>query len=151
MAIQGARAYGLVADTRWPLGASNINELPPLDVFQHSLADKLGEYYRIPAGQGCAALVRQALVHGYCPIFAMPVDEAYEQYDGSSTYPGVTGAELGGHMQCAAGFGPGYILAVNSWGRAWGANGRARLVDDWFDSGFVTDILVPTVLPKEVT
>jgi hypothetical protein len=75
----------------------------------------------------------------------MPVDQAYEDYDGIGIYPGVKGPELGSHYQCLIGYGPGYFLACNSWGPSWGTRGTAPIADNWFATGPVSDILVPHV------
>lgn len=148
-AIMGMMTYGLTTEARWPLSEENINDDPPEDVFRQSINTKVGGHYRIAPGTGCADAIKRALNSGYCPGFAMPVDQAYEDFAGG-IYQGLTGPELGGHMQCASGYGPGYIEVIGSWGRGWANLGFIRIADSFFDSGQVTDILVPTVVPGGV-
>lgn len=150
-ACMGMQQYGLTTEARWPLIETLIDTDPPEDVFQHAIDAQVGSYYRIAPGTGCADGIEMALRSGYLPAFAMPVDQAYEDYDGSGIYQGVTGAVLGGHMQCVVGFGPGYLLVCNSWNRTWGYKGLSRIARKWFDSGQVTDILVPTIVPGGVS
>jgi len=150
-AVLGMQQYGLVDERRWPLLEERVNDDPPEDVFQHALDARVNNYYRIAPGAGCAASIRRALLSGYVPAFAMPVDQVYENYDGEGIYAGIMGPILGGHMQCVVGFGSGYLLVCNSWSSSWGMKGLAPVTDGWFDSSNVTDILVPTVVPGGVT
>lgn len=148
VAIREAKARGMVASSRWPFVAANVNVPPPLGVFDLALAARLGESYRIPRLAGAAALARAALAAGHFPIFAMSVDQAYEDYDGRSVYGAPQGPSLGGHMQTAIGYrADGSILVANSWGKSWGRGGFGLISASFFDSAAVSDILVPTVVP----
>lgn len=150
-AIQGIQENGLVADERWPLSEENVNELPPLDVFRAALAALLSEYYRIASGVGASTLIRMALSKGFCPTFVMPVDDAYDRYDGRSVYRSRTGPSLGLHMQAIVGYIDDVLLVAGSWGGGFGLAGYARIANEFFDSGEATDILVPTVVPSRIT
>ena len=150
LAMVEAQTNGLVADARWPLRVDTVLDVPPLDVFENGLDAKLDAYYAIPSGPGAAALIRRALAAGCYPIFATPVDEAYERYVGG-IYVGCTGTALGGHMQCLVGYDAKTFMVANSWGPQWGAGGFARVSADWLESYAVTDILVPTTAPARVT
>jgi hypothetical protein len=143
---------GMVAEGDWPIvfeegERSNINDRPPLDIYQRALGYKVGSYYRIRAGYGAAGAVRLALRHGFVPVFAMPVDDAYLDWDGG-VYAGRDGKSLGGHMQSTCGYGDGFILVASSWGEEHGDGGVVQIADSYFDSGEVTDILVPTLVPR---
>ena len=151
IAMVEAQSNGLVADARWPLRVDTVLDVPPLDVFEHALEAKLDAYYRIPSGPGASQMIKLAIAMGCYPIFAMPVDEAYERYDGSGVYQGVTGPVLGGHMQCFAGYYADSFIVSNSWSDHWGIRGFARVSSAWLDSYAVTDILVPTTAPARVT
>ncbi len=150
--VRCASDKGLVADADWPIlfypdGSSNINERPPIDIYQKALAAKLGDYYRIPSGPGASLLIRAALVRGFCPIFKMPVDEAFMRWTSSAVYPGRSGAVRGYHMQAIAGFGDGTILVPGSWGPYWADGGVIAIDNDYVDSGECADIIVATVIP----
>lgn len=144
---------GVVAEADWPIvfardGSTNINVRPPIDIFQTALAFLVGAYYRIPSGPGAAALVDLALANGKMPIFAMPVDEAYEKLNTGAVYEGRAGKSLGGHMQCIAGRGDGFKRIVSSWGVSHGDNGIVKISNSYIDSGECTDIIVPTIVPR---
>jgi hypothetical protein len=146
----GMLDYGLVAEDRWPLTDANVNDAPPLDVFQHGLGAMIGGYYRIGSGPGCALLIRQALAKGFAPCFALQVDQAFEDYE-SGVYGAVNGSPLGGHYLCAVAYGDGWIRVCNSWGIGWGESGFVRIADEVFDSDFVSDVLTVTVVPLAVS
>lgn len=148
-AIIGMQDYGMVANSRWPLTALNVNDKPPLDVFQHAYPARLSAYYRI-VGASSALLVRTALARGFFPVFGMPVDEAYQAHDGRTTFTGLRGPMVGYHMQCVIGCGTDDLLVLNSWGRGWGDGGFIRIADAAFDT-LAFDVLVPTVAPAAVS
>ena len=148
-AIVGMTDYGLVAEERWPLTDANVNQPPPLDVFQHALDAMVTGYYRIAPGYGCAALIRQALAKGFTPCIALQVDKAFQDYTGG-VY-GAVGKSLGGHYICAVGYGDGWIRIANSWGSGWGEGGFVRIADEVIDSTAVSDVLTITIVPLKVT
>lgn len=150
-AIRCLVEQGMVPEADWPIifeegGRSNINDRPPLGIYQKALGYKVGGYYRIPGGYGAARAVRLALAHGFVPVFAMPVDEEYQNWDGG-IYTGRSGTSLGGHMQSTCGYGDGFIRVASSWGEEHGDDGIVLIADSYFESGEVTDIIVPTLVP----
>lgn len=152
LALGALLEKGMVAASRWPLiihadGTSNVNDLPPLDVFQDALAARLDSWYRIASGVGADELVRAALSRGYCPVFAMPVDSTYMWWKGGGIYEGRTGGVLGWHMQAVCGFGDGYVEVVSSWGPGHGDRGFVKIANAYFTSGECKDIIVPKVVP----
>jgi len=155
-AIRCLVEQGMVPESDWPIvfskdedgiEHSNINDRPPLGIYQKALGFKVGGYYRIPAGYGAARAVRLALAHGYVPVFAMPVDEEYQNWSGG-VYVGRSGVSLGGHMQSTCGYGDGHILVASSWGEEHGDDGIVMIADSYFESGECTDIIVPTIVPR---
>lgn len=154
-AIRCLVEMGMVADEDWPLRFwndadgehSNVNDRPPLGIYQKALGYKLGGYYRIRPGYGAASAVRLALAHDFVPVFAMPVDAEYQDW-GGGLYTGRSGISLGGHMQSTCGYREGSILVASSWGEEHGDGGIVEIADGYFDSGEVTDIIVPTIVPR---
>lgn len=149
-AIRNVVDNGLVSEDAWPLTEENVNVAPPLDIYKHALEARVTSYYRIARGHGCVTLIRRALSLGYCPIFAMPVDEAFEQWTGFRAYPGRTGPSLGGHMQCIAGWDSTSVYVISSWGFDHGENGIVRIENDYMESDDISDVIVPEVVPTQV-
>jgi hypothetical protein len=152
--IRGGAERGLVSEADWPIlfdesgRPLNINEPPPLDVYQSALAAKIGSYYRIAPGPGASLLCRVALARGFFPMFAMPVDDVYLDWSSDAVYPGRRHASEGGHMQALCGYGDGFLLIMTSWGETHGDHGVVKISSDYFDSGEATDIIVATVVPR---
>lgn len=150
LALRGATIYGLVTETRWPLVEANINAMPPLDVFVHGQLAKVVDYYRVPK-DGAAHAVKAALSRGYFPCFAMQIDEAFESLTTFDVYQGLTGPSLGGHYQCIVGYDDEAFIVAGSWGPEFGEGGFVRVAQSFINSGAVSDILVPTIVPKEIS
>ncbi len=153
--VNGATDYGMVAEERWPLTDQNVNVPPPLDVFQHGLDALLAGHYRVGSGPGAALLIKQALAKGFIPIFAMDVDQAYEELGPDDVYDGPKGPSLGGHMQAIVGYyvdalGRLIFIVAGSWSRAFARNGFAHVTAAFIERG-ASDILVPTIVPTKVT
>jgi hypothetical protein len=146
MAMRGLTEYGIVAQDRWPLDSVQVNEPPPLDVFQHGAGSLVTDYYRIASGLGASAMIRVALAKGYIPVLAVTVDQAFVDL-GSGVYDGPKGPSLGSHMMAVIGSGDGWLRLVNSWGTSWSDGGFGR-VSDLFIDRYARDVLVPTVVPS---
>lgn len=149
-AIEGAKEWGMVAESRWPFSVANVDVKPPLDVFQNGLDATLGQHYRIPSGWGAIDGIKRALVAGYIPGFAMTVDESYDRYDGSDVYRAPSGRVLGRHMQCVVGYDGDVFEVLNSWGVGWGRQGIARIAASIMASSDVSSIIVPTTVIGKV-
>lgn len=150
-AMIGIREYGITTEERWPIykradGSTNIDELPPFDVFHASSDALVTGHYRSDDGNIVGAL-KLALAQQFFPVFGMDVDEAFESYDGSDVYGGPSGNLLGKHMMCLCGYGDGHFLVQNSWGPLWGDGGFARIRQDVFATNAVFDRLVLTAVP----
>lgn len=148
-AIDGLQTFGMVSETRWPLTPTNVNDLPPLDVFQHGLGAMIANYYRIGGGD-VATLVRSALAKGFLPFFAMPVDNAFVKMNGAGPYNNLTGPALGSHAMCLVGYDADTFLIANSWSASWGAAGFARITSAGLNT-LARDVIVPTTSPLKVT
>lgn len=150
-ALHGMARFGLVAEERWPTTEGGIDERPPLDVFTHGLGSLLSGWYRIASGPGAAEGVRAALAAGHVPVFAMDVDEAYEDHDGADVVRALAGPVVGRHMQALVGYGPEGFTVAGSWGRAWGRGGYAVIAEELLESPACDGFIVPTLLPLQVT
>jgi hypothetical protein len=144
-AVDGMQTFGLVAESRWPLTADNVNEKPPLDVFRAGVGALLSGHYRISGD--VAVLARQALAKGFPVFFAMPVDKAFMQLEDADVYEG-GGEPLGSHAMCLVGYEPGAFIVANSWGPSWAVGGIGRISDACLSRAF--DLLVPTIIPEAV-
>ena len=71
--------------------------------------------------------IAQSLREGSPVLFGMLVDQAYNDFDGSSPYSGKAGPSLGGHAQLIVGYVGGNFIVLNSWGKSWGRSGMAML------------------------
>jgi hypothetical protein len=148
-AIDGMSTFGLVAESRWPLTAENVNEKPPLDVFRAGVGALLSGHYRIGGGD-IATLARSSLSKGFPVFFAMPVDGAFLTLHDGSVYDGPIGEILGNHAMCLVGYEPGAFLVANSWGIDWGAGGFCRISDACLNER-AFDVLVTTIIPEQVS
>lgn len=154
-AVNALNTHGMVANGDWPIlfdhegNAKNINTRPPLHIYQNALGAKLDAWYRIAKGPEASTALIGALARGYCPIFAMPVDEAYERWDSEKVYEGRFQPSLGNHMQAIAGYDNvnRCFLIVSSWGSTHGHQGIVRIGYEYMDSGEPADFIVPTVVP----
>lgn len=142
------RDRGMVAETRWPENGENLNAIPPLDVWQEGDAAQLEAFYRIAHGPGASSLVLAALERGYCPAFAMLVDDAWAQV-GSKVYDGPGGKVHGGHMMVVVAYIPSLDAFVvrNTWGPDWGIGGYGLISRRAFDL-MARDILVVSAAPE---
>lgn len=127
-AMLGSRERGLIALERWPETPANLNAVPPLDAFQEGECATLQAFYRIDDGGDVVAGLRHALARGYCPIFGMSVDTAYQDI-GTRIYIEPSGAVLGNHAQVVVGYHEptNAFRVLNSWGPDFGDVGLAWL------------------------
>lgn len=147
-AIDGMTTFGLVAESRWPLTATNVNDKPPLDVFRAGVGALLSGHYRI-GGADIATLARQALAKGFPVFFAMPVDDAFLRLSDASVYEGPREI-LGNHAMALVGYEPDSFLVANSWGPSWGMGGFGRISDACLNAR-AFDVLVCTTIPEKIT
>lgn len=152
LAMQALTEVGIVAQSRWPFNEREIGLRPPWDIDQHAAEALLGPYYRIPEGEGVTVGIRAALNAGRLVGFAHDVDQAYEDYDGSSVYQGLQGPVLGRHMETIVGYlADGSFVIAGSWGRAFGRNGFSLMSEAFLESRACDSYLVLTTFPAKVT
>jgi hypothetical protein len=149
-AMLGIRERGLIAIDRWPETSDNLNAVPPLDAFQAGEDATLDAFYRIDDAGDVREGLRHALARGYCPLFGMSVDTAYEGI-GSRIYIEPSGSVLGNHAQVVVGYHEptDAFRVLNSWGTTFGSGGFS-----WIASSFMStrtfDRWVIQVTPEAV-
>lgn len=123
----GLSRFGTVEESDEPLSVSSrldvhqLIEAQRFRVTQIALVDLEGE--------PLAAAIQAALAAKLIPVFAMDVDEAYENLAPGEVYDGLRGPVLGGHMQAIDAYTQdGELFGVaGSWGEGWATHGRAWL------------------------
>jgi len=91
-----------------------------------------------PAGAQTPYLVKKALVEDGPILLGMRIYQDFYAYK-SGTYKPVKKSwnrYMGGHAVTGMGFGPGYVLAINSWSVAWGMRGAFQVAPDAIDYGY---------------
>lgn len=161
----GAEEYGICFEKDWPLFGPDVlqpdgstvpqvNADPPLDVFTTGQANLVTDRFRIAPGNGAADEIGMALARGIFPTFTMPVDRPFQRMGpGDPPFDGITGSDLGLHSQLfigrlVVGDVPVFLVG-SSWGRGHGRNGVVLVTERFVNSGAVTDIIAPTVIPGD--
>ncbi|CAJ1449598.1 unnamed protein product [Effrenium voratum] len=91
-----------------------------------------------PSGTQVPHLVQQALMQDGPILLGMRIYQDFYAYESGIYRPTKKSWNLymGGHAVTGMGFGPGYVLAVNSWSTAWGMNGAFHVAPDAVDFGY---------------
>lgn len=91
--------------------------------------------------------IQRALAAGLIPVFAMEVDQAYEQLGHGAVYDGPSGPSLGGHMQAIDAYKSNDVFGVpGSWGSDWATDGRAWISRKAL-AELATNVYVARVVP----
>jgi hypothetical protein len=145
--LEAITDWGVVDRKRWQDWADILSPTP-IDVKEAgSLALVTGIYRIYETGIARTTRIREAIAQGHHVVFGMEVDRAYEEWRGSTPYPGLRGPALGGHAQVLVGYAPGRFLVLNSWGPAWGEDGYVWITDEALEGEHVYDFTVVTVAP----
>lgn len=144
-AVTAMDDWGVLAETEWPWN-ENVNEPLPWDIIQAATSARVMGWEKLDATEGS---VKHALASGYPVMFAMPVDEAYENYSGG-VYERLSGPELGGHMQTLVGYDGAVMNVLNSWGTSWGDSGQSLILSSFLFSGACSDFYALEACPKEL-
>eukprot|EP00913_Durusdinium_trenchii_P030356 g28436.t1 len=91
-----------------------------------------------PVGDQVHYLVKQALMQDGPILLGMRIYQDFYAYESGIYQPTRKSWNLymGGHAVTGMGFGPGYVLAVNSWSTSWGINGAFKVAPQAVDFGF---------------
>lgn len=150
VAAQSMRKLGLVPEERWPYIESRKTWIPPWDIYQHGADALVAGFSRIASmGQQRIDQIRHALASGYPVPFAQVVDQAFEDYAGTSAKPlrAFSGDPLGGHMTVIVGVDDsrGVFIARNSWGTTWGLSGYYEMLFERVVHPTTSDFYVVTL------
>lgn len=144
---------GVVANDRWPFFPERVNTPPSWDVVQHAVDARSAAYYRVTGvGEERCAMLRRALASGYIPVFGTVVDDQVREGP-LETIGRAVGKVDGRHMQAIVAYGPGYFVALGSYGLRYGFGGFTRISDERIGSEDCADFWVITDAPgpSEVT
>lgn len=91
-----------------------------------------------PAGKQTPYLVKQALMQDGPILLGMRIYQDFYAYRNGIYKPSRQSWNryMGGHAVTGMGFGPGYVLAINSWSSAWGMDGAFHVVPEAIDFGY---------------
>lgn len=91
-----------------------------------------------PVGSQVHYLVKQALTQDGPILLGMRIYQDFYAYESGIYEPTRKSWNLymGGHAVTGMGFGPGYVLAVNSWSTSWGMDGAFKVSPQSVDFGF---------------
>ena len=146
-ALKGWHKHGVCSEARWPYvvtTADGVTAAPPKQGWEaDAMARTLGVYYRVDhqsvvdvqaAIRNIGAVYVSAKVHpGWDTLLKpkpgkLPTTHAKVPDIPLPTKSGRTG----GHAFALVGYDPQGFIIQNSWGKAWGANGFARILyTDW--------------------
>lgn len=91
-----------------------------------------------PVGSQVPYMVQKALMTEGPILLGMRIYQDFYAYQ-SGIYKPVRKSwnlYMGGHAVTGMGFGPGYILAINSWSESWGIRGAFHVAPDAIDFGY---------------
>lgn len=150
--MRAVQEWGVRSLLDAPFDPEHINDEPGFCDLEFAGDCRLAGMYRVGAtGDARIQQVRTAIAMGYPVCFAIDVDDAFEEYDGSRILTRFSGVNYGGHYLYCVGYdttsaGKTVISGVNSWGTSWGQSGLFE-GDESFVAGW-SDLYVLNV--KEV-
>jgi C1A family cysteine protease len=152
--FRGASEWGVAPERVWPFAEAQINHPLPLDVVQAATCARLGAWYRVDSrGAGRIADLRHALVMGYPVVFAIQVDDAFDDLSDASEIGPLAGKPHGGHMLAIVGYdynastGHTRFRVLNSWGEQWGDRGFCWMSEARINDPTSRDFYVLQVQP----
>lgn len=139
----------IVPDRAWQFDARFVNYRLPLDVYQKSDGVRI-DYHRI-GGSGWSRIetAQRALSIGRPVVFAMEVDQAYDDLSSSIPYKG-GGPSKGSHYQCIVGYDESGFIVRNSWGEHWGEGGYSWIEPEFIGSDKCRDFYVIDAAPERL-
>jgi len=144
-------ALGVIAESRWPEIAANVNVIPPDDCFRAGENAVIKSYSRIEDGAATPLGLLHALRRLRCPTLCFVVDQKFADV-GSGVYDGPGGKVFGGHAMLVVGYSATQraFLVRNSWGKGFGVDGYAWVSEDFVARG-TYDKWVTEVAPEVIS
>ncbi len=132
--------HGCPLESAFKWSELNINQKVPFDLIQAGYEFAELEWEVITArGDERIEQIQAATLAGYPVVFGTQVYRSFERRRGDGVYMPAQGEEpLGGHAMYLVHIEPdtGHGLDINSWGRAWGDDGGARVHVEWIKRDF---------------
>lgn len=148
LAIDWTEEFGIAARERMP-DETPVGQRVGDDCLESSaIALVVGSYNITTTGSARQTEIKAALASGNPALFAMDVDQSYEDYT-TGVWNGMTGSAKGGHAQAIVGYTAAGIIVANSWGTAWGMGGFSIISWDYATSSALRDFYVVTSTPTE--
>ena len=154
-AFQSLSSLGVCPESEWPYDTSKVFAQPPITAYQSANANKVISYYRIgETGKARADSVELAIRNDKPVVFGAGISEEFvNDYSGDEKVWDTPSSIVGRHAMVLTGVrvlsnGKREFLLRNSWGFDWGRNGRNWISEDYLISNQVSDIWVPTLMPK---
>ncbi len=139
-ALKILRRHGCALEADFPWSELNINQKVPFDLVQKGYEFAELEWDVITAsGDEKIEQIQAATRAGYPVVFGTQVYPSFQRHRGDSVYmPSKNEASLGGHAMYLVHIEPdtGHGLDINSWSRAWGLDGTARVHTEWIKRDF---------------
>lgn len=144
------RDFGVVARRRWP-DDMPLSSRVTQNVIEAGLLAKLGDVHGIEeTGEDLKRRIQQTVgLAKQCVVFGMLVSKDYMDLWGTG-WKAPKGPPLGGHAQHIDAYTQDFVGVRNSWGKAWGANGRVWIPWDAFLALGAFDFQTARFLPTRL-
>jgi len=154
-AFQSLSSLGVCPETEWPYDTKKVFAQPPITAYQSANSNKIISYYRIgESGTARIDSIERAIRNDKPVVFGAAISQEFaNDYSGTERVWGIPSSTIGRHAMVLTGVrrlsnGKREFLLRNSWGFTWGFNGRNWISEDYLASDLVSDLWVPTLIPK---
>jgi hypothetical protein len=146
---RGVEEFGTVPFDECPTDEATITNEPTVYQLERASRTRLVGWRRITTrGDERVVDLQRAIVAKTPPMFAIEVDQAFEDWSGAGVIQEMRGPSLGGHMLYLLDYetlstGEVIFTFANSWGRSWGFGGLGRVGRRFVDR--MSSILIPGI------
>lgn len=125
VALDALLKGGFCDESAWPFDEAKVLMQPVPGAYVAAYDQRLlTGYYRLTSfGDQLLFDVKRAINAGFCVIWGSPVDQKYEDFDGSYIMGIPQGPMKGQHQRCLVGYTETHFIEANSWSNSWGSNG----------------------------